>query len=392
MMGLREKWVNVNTNTKNMTKQNKIAFVGNTSFSIYKFRLGVMKSFVSNGYKVFAIAPLDEYSNLFEKEGINYISIEIQTKSKNIFADLKIITNLSKIYRKNKIDFVFHYTIKPIIYGSIAARLNNTPTVAVTTGLGYTFKSQGFFNWFIIRLYKTALSKVKEVWFLNSHDKQKFIETGIIKENKAFILPSEGIDTNYYAPQKKNDNNETFKFLLLSRLIKGKGVEEYIKAAEKLKKKKINVECQLLGKVESEESIISVPIKEIMNWHDKGVINYLGEFIDIREYISNCDCVVLPTYYMEGVPRCLMEGMSMERPIITTDNVGSNELIIDQVNGFKCEPKNVFSLVEKMEKMINTSIGDRIIMGKNGRQRILDYFDEQKIIEIYQSKIKQYIS
>ena len=385
MMDLRGKWVNVNTSYRNMIKQNKIAFVGNTSFSIYKFRLGVMKSFVSNGYEVFAIAPFDEYSNLFKKEGINYIPIEIQTKSKNIFADLEI-------YRKNKIDFAFHYTIKPIIYGSFAARLNSIPTVAVTTGLGYTFKSEGFFNWFIIKLYKTALLKVKEVWFLNSHDKDKFIETKIVKESKTFILPSEGIDTEYYAPRKKNEDNKTFKFLLLSRLIKGKGVEEFIKAADKLKKKKNNVEFQILGKVESEESIISVPLKEVLKWHDKGVINYLGEYIDVRTYVANCDCVVLPTYYMEGVPRCLMEGMSMEKPIITTDNVGSNELIIDKVNGLKCKPKNVNSLAEKMELMLDTKFEDRVDMGKKGRQRILDFFDEQKIIQIYQIKTKQFLS
>ena len=372
-------------------KNKKIAFVGNTSFSIYKFRLGVIKSFISDGYDVYVIAPVDEYSSLFEKEGIKYIPINIESKSKNVLTDLKTVINLSKIYKSNKIDFIFHYTIKPIIYGSFAARLCKIPTIAVTTGLGYTFQSQGFFNWFIIQLYKAALSNVKEVWFLNSHDKEKFIESEIVKENKTFILPSEGIDTSFYTPQKKKDNIKTFKFLLLSRLIKGKGIEEYIKAANKLKKKGLDIDCQLLGKVEAEESIISVPLKEVMKWHNKGTITYLGEYIDIREYIANCDCVVLPTYYMEGVPRCLMEGMSMERPIITTDNVGSNELIIDKVNGFKCESKNVTSLTEKMEKMYSTSIEDRIIMGKNGRQRILDLFDENRIIQIYKEKIKKLI-
>lgn len=366
----------------------KIAFVGNTSFSLYKFRLGVMKNFISKGYEVFAIAPFDEYSNLFENEDIKYIPIVIQTKNTNISADLKIVNNLSKIYKSNHIDFVFHYTIKPIIYGSFATRLKNIPSIAVTTGLGYTFQSQGFFNWFIIKLYRVALLKVKEVWFLNNHDKNTFINAGIIRADKTFVLPSEGIDTQYYAPQDKTTKNKKFIFLLLTRLIKGKGVEEYIKAAYKLKKKGLEIECQLLGKVETEKSAISVPLNEIMKWHNKGVVNYLGEFIDIRKYIANCDCIVLPTYYMEGVPRCLMEGMSMERPIITTDNVGSSELIVDKVNGYMCKPKNVNSLANKMELMINTKIEDRIEMGRKGRQKILDYFDENKIIQIYQEKAK----
>lgn len=371
----------------------KIAFVGNTSFSIYKFRLGVMKSFISKGYKVLAIAPEDEYSELFLKEGIKYIPINIQTKNKNIWADIKVVINLFKIYKKNNIDFIFHYTIKPNIYGSFAARLNNIPSIAITTGLGYTFQMTGFFYWFIIRLYKAALLGAKEIWFLNTHDKEAFIQAGIVAENRTFVLPSEGVDTDFYAPRQLDNKSQkgVFKFLLLSRLIKGKGVEEYIRAGDILKQKGLQVECQLLGKVEKEDSSIAVPLEEVMEWHNKGVINYLGEFIDVRDFIANCDCVVLPTYYMEGVPRCLMEGMSMGKPIITTDNVGSNELVIDKVNGFKCKPRDVESLADKMELMVNTKVEERIKMGENGRQRILDIFDERKIIQIYHEKIDHFV-
>jgi len=369
----------------------KIAFVGNTSFSLYKFRLGVMRSFISKGYEVIAIAPEDEYSSLFQNENIKFISIQIEGKGKSIVKDIKLIYELIDIYKTNKIDFIFHYTIKPNIYGSIACRVLNIPSIAVTTGLGFSFNQKSLLNYLVKKLYKFSLNKVIEVWFLNSNDKNIFIENKIISTEKAYMLHSEGIDSNYYKPISKENNSTKFTFLLLSRLIKEKGIEEYVKASEVLKQKGIEVECQLLGKQEKESSH-SISIEAVKEWHNNGIINYLGEFIDIRKYIANCDCVVLPSYYMEGVPRCLMEAMSMERPIITTDNVGCNELIIDKINGLICEPRNIMDLANKMEEMAKTSYEKRNQFGENGRNRILDYFDERKIVEQYHLKLNSLYS
>ena len=368
-----------------------IAFVGNTSFSLYKFRLGVMKSFLSEGYEVIAIAPEDEYSSLFQKEKIKYISIEIDGKGKSIFADAKLICSFAEIYKKEKIDFIFHYTIKPNIYGSLAARYLKIPSIAITTGLGFSFKKKNIFNLFVKTLYRFSLQKVLEVWFINANDKDTFVNNGIIQKKKAYILPSEGIDTDYYYPQTKTAKSDKFTFLLLSRLIKEKGIEEYVAATEILKDRGLNVECQLLGKQEKESSK-SISVDTVKSWHKENKINYLGEFIDIRKFIANSDCIVLPSYYMEGVPRCLMEAMSMERPIITTDNVGCRELIVDRVNGYMCEPKNILDLASKMELIYNNTISERQSMGENGRRMILDSFDENKIIEQYHIKFKSYFS
>lgn len=367
----------------------RIAFVGNTSFSLYKFRLGVMRSFILEGFDVIAIAPKDEYSKLFSTENIKFIPVEIDGKGKDVFEDFKLICKFINIYKKYELDFIFHYTIKPNIYGSIACRFLKIPSIAITTGLGFSFNNKSLFNLFIKTLYRFSLRKVLEVWFLNTNDKEIFIRNGIIKNRKAYILPSEGIDSNYYLPKEKTTHSDKFVFLLLSRLIKEKGIEEYVKAAVILQQRGLNVECQLLGKQEKESSKC-ISIDSVMEWHNTGKINYLGEFIDIREYIVNSDCIVLPSYYMEGVPRCLMEGMSMERPIITTDNVGCRELILDEINGFICEPMNVIDLADKMEKLYNTSINERKTMGINGRKHILEYFDEPKIIEQYHIKLNSF--
>lgn len=374
----------------NDLKPFRIAFVGNTSFSLYKFRLGVMKSFVKEGFNVYAIAPEDEYSTFFEKEEIKYIPISIDNKGTNAFKDIKLIFDLIKVYKNNHFDFIFHYTIKPNIYGSISSRILHIPSIAITTGLGYSFTKKSFLNFIVKKLYKFALNRVEEVWFLNLHDQQYFIQNKIVTPNKVFLLHGEGIDSNYYSPRPKSEKEDRFIFLMLSRLIEGKGIPEYVKASEILKQRGLNVECRLLGKQEKNDSQ-SISIEKVYKWHREGIINYLGESIDVRDFIAESDCVVLPSYYMEGVPRCLMEGMSMCKPIITTDNVGCIELLVNEVNGFICKPKDVNDLAEKMERMYKIDLNERISMGENGRKIILKHFEESTIINEYHKKINAYL-
>ena len=295
------------------------------------------------------------------------------------------------IYKKNTIDFILHYTIKPIIYCSFDCRCRKIPSIAITTGLGYAFESKNFLNKIVTGLYRASLKSVLEVWFLNKNDKEVFLKNTIIPENKTFILNGEGIDSNYYFPVEKEEDNKKLVFLLLSRLIKDKGIKEYVNAARILKSRNLNVECQLLGKVEPESSK-TISINEVNSWHSEGVINYLGESIDVRDFIAKSDCVVLPSHYNEGVPRCLMEGMSMEKPIITTNNVGCIELIRDGVNGFMCTKRDPQDLADKMEKMSKLNSAEREEMGKNGRALILEKFDEKAIIKIYKEKLEYFLS
>lgn len=365
----------------------KIAFVGNTSFSLYNFRLGVIKSFVAKGHQVFAIAPTDKYSDLFEAENITFINININGKGTNIFTDILLLSKTIKLYNQNSFDFVFHYTIKPVIYGSLTCRLLRIQTIAITTGLGYTFDSNNLLSKFVSFLYKISLSKVSEVWFLNSDDKNEFIKRKIVSESKTFILDGEGVNTELFSPSKKEINQGKFIFLLLSRLVKEKGVEEFALASEILKSKYPTIECQILG-IRDIDNPHNIPFEKITEWIDKRIINYLGADIDVRKYIANSDCVVLPSYYREGIPRCLMEGMSMERPIITTDNVGCNELIQNDINGLICKPKDIEDLALKMEEMFLMDDKKRIQFGANGRELILRRFDEKNIIKTYIDKFE----
>lgn len=371
-------------------RKGKIAFVGNSSFSMYNFRLGVMKSFFSDGYEVFVVAPFDDYSFLFESEGLKYIQIDIDCKGKNPIRDFLLFVEFYKKYKKENFDFVFHYTIKPVIYGSIACSILNKPSIAITTGLGYTFNKEGFTNKIVRSLYKVALKKVKSVCFLNKNDQELFVAMKIVPQNKTFILPSEGIDIAYFQPRKK-EQNKTFVFLLLSRLLKDKGVCEYVKAAKILREKHPSIEFWLLGKSDNENPE-NIPINTVSDWHEKGYINFLGDSKDVRLFIAQSDCVVLPSYYREGVPRCLMEAMSMERPIITTDNVGCVDLILDHVNGLLCKQKDPFDLALKMEQMYLLSSVERLKMGISGRKLIEKKYVETKIIKLYQKLFQTYFS
>jgi len=368
----------------------KIAFVGNTSFSLYNFRLRVMKDFVEQGYQVFAIAPQDKYSGLFEAESITFMRLNIDGKGMSVLTDLLLLCKLIGLYQRLSFDFVFHYTIKPIIYGSLACRLYGIKSIAITTGLGYAFDRDNFLSKFVVLLYKISLNKVNEVWFLNPDDKAVFVQKQIVEQARTYILRSEGVNTAIFYPQKNEETRAKFVFLFLSRLVKEKGIEEFALAAKKLKAIHPDIECQILGKTDIRNPN-NIAIGIVAQWESEGFIRYFSDSMDVRSYIANSDCVVLPSYYREGIPRCLMEAMSMQRPIITTNNVGCKELIEDEVNGKVCQPKDIESLTNKMEEMYMLSKEMRNRMGENGRLKIMTQFDEKFIIDIYTSKLNSYI-
>lgn len=371
-----------------MSDKKKIAFVGNTSFSMYNFRLGVMRHFMED-YEVVVIAPEDEYSIFFEKEGIRYIPVSMENRGTNIISDMRLMKTLYRCYKKEKFDFVFHYTIKPVIYGSIACRLLSIKCISVVTGLGYAFMKENALNKLVKSMYKVALRKVNEVWFLNHDDCDVFINDKIVDKAKTYVLHSEGVDMNHFCFMEKSVNDGKFRFLLIARLIEEKGIREYVEAARNLKEKYQDIVFSLLGKIDSGVNG-DISKDEVDEWIKDGIIDYMGYSFEVRQYIADADCIVLPSY-REGVPRSLMEAMSMKKPIITTSSVGCVELIEDGVNGYMVEPKSSKDLMEKMERFYHLSEEERIAMGCAGHDIISSRFDEKIVISNYIKKIKEYI-
>ena len=256
--------------------------------------------------------------------------------------------------------------------------------------MGHLFIKENITTKIAERLYKFALSFSKEVWFLNNDDKELFIKRKLVNEGKVKILPGEGINLEKFYPIENNRKDNKIIFLMVARVLWEKGFKEYTEAAESLKKKYNNLEFQLLGMID-EDNPSGVKKEVIESYHKKEVINYLGTSNNVKKIIANCDCIVLPSFYKEGVPRTLMEGASMEKPLIATNIQGCREVVEDNYNGYLCEPKNSQDLIAKIEKFILLSKEEREKLGKNGREKMKKEFDANIIIKKYKNRINKEI-
>ena len=374
-------------------KPKRIAFVSNTSWSVYNFRLGIIQKLRELGHYVLVIAPKDQFSAKIISKGIDFQNLELDNYGTNPFGDFRTFCQLLRIYREYKPDFIFHYTIKPNIYGSLAARWRGIPCIAVTTGLGYLFSKKNQLIPFIASvLYRFAMRKCLEVWFLNDTDRDVFVRKKIISPSKAFILNSEGVNTTFFAPTDFEISPEReLRFLFAGRILWEKGIGLFVETARRIKTKYKNVHFQILGFIDPANPD-SVPIDLIAKWQKQRIISYLGETTNVRPFIAKADCLVLPSYYREGVSRVLLEAASMAKPIITTDNVGCREVVEDGVNGFLCLPANPEDLEKKIEHFILMSKDERFHMGWAGRKKVLEQFDEKDIIRTYLDKINHFFA
>ena len=384
--------------TNNTTRNSKqktagegfhILLVANTSWSIYNFRLGLIRYLKNEGYKISVIAPRDRFTSKLIAEGIQCYDLKMNNYGTNPFGDLKLMIQLIKLYKKIKPQLIFHYTIKPNIYGSIAAGVCAIPSIAVTTGLGHLFKfSNIFVRWITRFAYRIAAWLSDEVWFLNANDRDIFVYKHIVRLSKTRVLKGEGINLDWFSLNDEKDYAK-HKFLFAGRLIWDKGVREYIKAAAVIKETYPNAEFEIVGFVD-ENNPNSVPFNYILEWQNKGVIKYLGETSDIRQYLKETTCFVFPSYYREGISRVLMEAAAMETVIITTDNVGCRDLVDDKKNGFLIPPNNIDSLVQAVHRFLELKIEDRLIMAKRGRMKMDHEFNEKNVIQEYMNKIEKY--
>jgi len=370
-------------NTINRDSRGKlIAFVSNSAWSVFNFRLDVILALIQAGHEVLVIAPDDEYSSDLTRAGCRFISIDFNNKKANPLYDYFFYRQLKKLYAANKPDFIFHFVAKPNIYGSFAAAANNIPSVAVITGLGYPFAKRNWLFQVMKMLYRFSLRKTREVWFLNNEDAKIFVTEKIVGIEKMKVMPGEGINTKHFAPQPGSPKNQVYTFIMSTRLLKSKGIMLYADAARILKKKNYNVKFELLGFFEDQHPD-SITRSDIDRWEKEGLIHYQGFARDVRAYLSRSHCLVFPSYYNEGIPRCLMEAAAMELPVITSSSRGCREVVVNNLSGFLCKVKDPFDLADKMEQMLNLSDAERNQMGKYGRSLMIQKFDMQKITEQY---------
>ena len=366
----------------------KILISINTSWNIINFRLGLLQALQNKGYKIIVLAPKDKYSELFATFDFEYYDIEMNNKGTNPIEDLKLTISYYKILKEIKPDLILNYTIKPNIYGTIAANLLKIPTINNIAGLGTLFVNENFITKIAKFLYKYSQDKASKIFFQNNEDFELFTSSRLVDRKKSDVLPGSGVNTEKFKPIEKTKNLDKIVFLLISRMLWDKGVGEYVEAAKTLRKKYPNAEFQLLGFLDVvNKSAIS---KEQMDsWVKEGIINYLGTSDNVQNEISNADCMVLPSFYREGTPRTLLESASMAKPIVTTNNIGCKDVVNDGETGYLCKIKDSNDLASKLEFIINMSEKERKIMGQKGREKIIKEFDEQIVINKYLDAVKE---
>lgn len=351
---------------------------------MYNFRIGVIRSMLTHGYEVYVLAPRDAYTEKIIATGAHFLPIPLDNYSTNPWSDTKLCYHLWRLYREHRFDTIFHYTIKPNIFGSIAAYMARVPhRIAITTGLGrmFRFDSQ-VTNGIVTRLYRLAARCADEVWFLNESDRDKFVKEAIAPQYKCQLLPSEGVNTSKYRPLREPKKTKITRLLYAGRLLGEKGIYQFVEAARIIRQRHKHVRFEILGYV-NEDNRDSVTLDELMTWQREGIIKYLGSTEDVRPYIDRSVAVVLPSFYQEGISRILLEAISMATPVITTDQVGCREVVIDGHNGFLCTPKSTPALVEAIERLLSLSWERRMAMGQRGRAMAKDEYSEERIIRHY---------
>lgn len=365
-----------------------IIISSNSAWSLHNYRSGLIKALLENGYNVTAVAPDDDFSGRVRDVGARFVSLPMDNHGTNPGQDLLLLARYLRLFLVEKPIVYLGYTVKPNIYGSIAAHLAGIPVVNNIGGLGATFVERSLLTRIVKGLYRCGLYRSDRVFFQNREDQEMFVKGRVVRASAVDRLPGSGIDLARYRPKtRKCGDDGSFRFLLVSRMLRYKGIVEYVDAARMLRNRFPRAVFDLLGFVDEGDKN-SITIEELRAWESEGLVRYLGETDDVASYLSNADCVVLPSYYREGVPRSLLEAAAMARPIITTDTVGCREVVDDSVNGYVCAPRDAADLAEKMTRMLMLTTEERMAMGQSGRRKMEYEFDEKLVIHRYLEVIK----
>lgn len=358
----------------------RVAIALNTSWNLVNFRSGLIRALVADGYEVVAIAPPDRHSARLAELGARYVPLPMDTHGKNPLRDLLLAWRFWRLLGRERCHIFLGYTIKPNVYGSLAAHLRGIPVINNVSGLGTVFIKDSWITRVVHLMYRAAFSRSAKVFFQNGEDRVQFVEKGLVSAAKTECLPGSGVDLLKF-PFTPTAPDTKVSFLLLARMLWDKGVGEFAEAAREVKKAHPEAEFRLLGFVD-EQNPVGVPRAQLEAWQREGIAEYLGPADDVRPFIAAASCVVLPSY-REGTPRSLLEAAAMGRPIITTDATGCREVVDDGVNGFLCQARDANDLARKMEAFLRCSEEERATLGRRGREKVEREFDECKVIEKY---------
>jgi glycosyltransferase involved in cell wall biosynthesis len=356
-----------------------IVVCANTCWYIYNFRMPLIRVLLARGWRVTVLAPRDEYTQRIIADGAGFRHLPLSAKGTNPLHELGAILSFRAAYRKLRPTVVLHYTIKPNIYGSLAARSLRIPVINNVSGLGAMFTG-GKREKLAKLLYRIAFRRARLVFFQNPDDRGLFLDASLIDSRRTELLPGSGVDTDHFSPRVRGEG--PFTFLLAARLLKDKGVEDFISAARMLHTGQREPRFILLGRHDAADphcvdaAMLDTAVRD-------GIVEIPGHTDDVRHFIAEADCVVLPSYYREGVPRSLLEAASMGKPLIAADSVGTREPVQHGVNGFLCRPRDPEDLAQKMRTVMEAGPEKRASMGEASRCIAKERFDERVVLAAY---------
>lgn len=362
-----------------------IVFCCNSLWGLVNFRGRIIETLARDGHRVVLVAPADVSLDQVRALHAEFVQWKVSPRSANPLRELQALLSLWHLYRRIKPDLAFHFTIKSVMYGAIVSRLVGVSCLSVITGLGYMFLEHGWKARVARLLYRLTLRQSREVWFLNGDDRDMFASAGLTSGLQVVTLPGEGIDLDYFAIAPLPPSERHFVFLMIARLVRDKGVLEFLDAAGQVREAHPRAVFRLLGPTYSANAM-SVPLSTIESSVEAGHVQYLGAADDVRPAIAESHCVILPSY-REGMPRVLLEAAAMGRAAIATDVTGCRDVVRAGDTGLLCQSQDAKSLAKACIDMLSLSHETVESMGQRARAEALEKFGVNVVIERYQQTI-----
>jgi glycosyltransferase involved in cell wall biosynthesis len=366
----------------------RIVLAINSAWNVVNFRAGLVRALLEDGHRVIVFAPGDGWSARVRELGAEFHPIGMDRQGTSPIRDGVLLLRYWRALRQVKPDVVLTYTPKPNIYGSLAAHALGIPVVNNVAGLGTAFIRDSWLTRLVERLYRASFGRSARVFFQNQEDLDQFVAAGLAPANRSRLLPGSGIDLSAFSaassdPRARREG--AFVFLLVARLLWDKGLAEYVEAARLVKQARPDARFQILGPLDAGNRTV-VGASEVAGWVSEGAVDYLGEAEDVRPYVAAADCIVLPSY-REGLPRALLEGAAMGKPLIATDVQGCRSVVEHGVNGYLCAPRSGEALAEAMLQLLALPEQERTALGQAARRIVEESFDERIVIARYRDAI-----
>ncbi len=366
----------------------KILLSANTSWYLWNFRAGLIEFLVNDGHDLVVLAPYDAASKHLEEIGCTFLPVKIERKGVNPIIELGFVIHAISALRRVRPDVAFVFTIKPLIYVSIAAKILRIPVIATVTGLGTVFIRRSWVTFVVRLLYRFALSKIHKIFFQNQSDLDLFLEHGLVDSATTDLCSGSGVDLTHFVfsnpPLRSSDE---LIFLFVGRLLRDKGLAEFVEAAIKFRQSRPRTRFQVLGEIDPGNPS-SFTQQEIETFSATGVVDFLGNTNDVRSFIQEADCVVLPSY-REGTSRVLIETAAMGRPAITTDVPGCRDVVLHGVTGLICDARSHAALLLSLDQFASLPEDARRRLGLAARTRAEDLFDQKDVISRYNKALGQ---